>query len=147
MVRVLQDRQVLRWGALLGAGCVMLLVLLHMAWGLCIELGLALAKHEPQWKLGLRFGLYACAWDLLTSPAGAIYCLGTRRPRNPFAPIASAVRAPRLALRAYSEDRRHSNPRGRQLVTRVSIVVLGGAMLLFSMALGLVARHFVRAVF
>lgn len=99
------------------------MVALHAIWGACLEFG---AGATPaRLRQSLRFGLYACGWDLLTSPAGVVATLKSKGPSQTMAVIGNAIRAPRPALRAYQEELRHFEPAARRRALRLSIVVLG----------------------
>jgi hypothetical protein len=111
------------------------MVLLHAIWGACLEFGAR--SHEPNGlRQSLRFALYACGWDLLTSPAGLLEGITRRGVRRTFSAIESAVRAPRPALRAYQEERRHFEQDARRRGMRLSLLVLGALLLLLLPALG-----------
>jgi hypothetical protein len=130
----------------LWAGSVLLMVVLHTLWGLCLDVGAGRRTASQSWGQGLRFGLYACGWDLLTSPIGLLSALLTRGPFGAWAPIGAAARAPRLAQRAYLEGCRCANVEARQRAARLSVGVVGGALLVLGLgllwALLRVARHF-----
>jgi hypothetical protein len=49
-----------------------LLVLAHAAHGLSIDLGATKNGGRPARSRALRFGLYACGWDLVIGPIGAV---------------------------------------------------------------------------
>jgi hypothetical protein len=49
-----------------------LLVVAHAAHGLSIDVGAARNGARPARSRALRFGLYACGWDLVMGPLGAI---------------------------------------------------------------------------
>jgi hypothetical protein len=130
----------------LWVGSVLLMVVLHTLWGLCLDLGAGRRTRSQSWAQGLRFGLYACGWDLLTSPAGALSALVARGPLGAWAPIAAAARAPMLAQRAYLEVCRGFGVEERRRAVRLSMFVIGAALLLVVLclvgALILLARHF-----
>src|SRR5690606_34687868 len=44
-----------------------LMVLLHVVWGLCLELALCLTTHRRELRKSVTFALYACGGDVLTS--------------------------------------------------------------------------------
>jgi len=121
------------FGGLGAASAIM--VLLHAIWGACLEFG-AQSHERDGLRQSLRFALYACGWDLLTSPAGVIEGVSRRGFRRAFAAIESAVRAPRPALRAYQEDLRHFESAARRRAMRVSLLVLGTCLLLLIPAVG-----------
>jgi hypothetical protein len=123
-----------------------LMVALHALWGLCIELG-ALAPSKSHLRQGLRFGLYACGWDLITSPAGVLQGLSRRGLVRAWGPIVAAVRVPRLALRAYVQDCRRLEPAEQRRGNRLSVVVLGSALLLLLCALLGIGVHYAEWLF
>lgn len=132
--------------AALLVGSVVLMVCLHTLWGVCLELGASRGTHAGSWRQGSRFGLYACGWDLVTSPFGLACALISRGPLQGWAALAAAARAPRLAQRAYLETCRGYGGAARQQALRLSIAVLGTAMLLLVLGLTavivVVARRF-----
>ena len=82
-----------------------------------------------RWR-GLRFGLYACGWDLLTSPIGMLAALVTRGPRLGWAPVGAAARAPGLAQRAYLERCLGVDGAAQRRSRRWAVSALSGGMLL-----------------
>jgi hypothetical protein len=112
--------------------CSVSMVVLHAMWGVALELGASSEGAAFLWRQGLRFGLYACGWDLLTSPAGVVHGVLTRGWRRAWGPIGAAVRVPRTALRAYLEDNRKLSRAAQRVGMRSSVVVLGGAVLSFA---------------
>jgi len=83
------------------ASLVLFLLVAHAAWGLALELGVRAAGDRADLSLGLRFGLYACGWDLITSPLGVLYLLRRASRRSTaLAPLRDALRAPVPALNA-----------------------------------------------
>ena len=106
---------------------------LHALWGACLDWGAQLPgarRLGSSWQRGVRFGLYACGWDLLTSPLGVLASLLTRGPLRAWAPIGAAARAPRLAQRAYLEQCLGADAAAQQRARRLSMFVLSGGMLL-----------------
>lgn len=128
-------------GALL-IGLSLLMVLLHLLWGLCLELGAGSTGGTAHFRHGMRFGLYACGWDLLTSPAGVVEGLWSRGVVNAWSPIAEAIRVPRTALRAYVEDCRHLDGDAQRRGTQLSVAVLGAMLLLILCVALLSLWHF-----
>jgi hypothetical protein len=127
-------------GLVLGLSLVM--VGLHLLWGLCLELGAGSTGGTACFRHGMRFGLYACGWDLLTSPAGVLEGLLSRGFVDAWQPIVQAVRVPRAALRAYVEDCRHLDGSARRRGTQLSIVVLGAMLLLILVAVLVALLYF-----
>ena len=120
-----------RWlaGEVFVAAVVSLLAM-HAIWGLCLEAGRAVSGGQPRWRLGVRFGLYACGRDLLTSPAGVVQGLVTRGLKGTFGPIGAATRAPRPAMRAYMARNREFDTRTQRRATFIAWSVLGGMLFL-----------------
>lgn len=88
------------------------LLFVHWLWGFALDHGsdgLETSPAEtafgerprPAPKLGIRFGMYSCGWDLITSPAGlALLAFGLPRGTRLRA-FADALRVPRIAMRIY----------------------------------------------
>ena len=144
--RVLMDRAASALIVTAGLVLVTLLVVLHVVWGLCLEAGTATTGGSAKWRLGMRFGLYACGWDLLTSPAGVLQGLLSRGPTAAWSPVGAAARVPRLAMRAYLVDRRHFESRAQRRATLISVTTLGIVMAMFVAGLVAGAIHVVVAV-
>ena len=122
-----------RWlGVAAFLAAVAALVAMHAVWGLCLEAGAALGRSQPRWRLGVRFGLYACGWDLLTSPAGIVHGLVTRGPKRALGPIGNATRAARPAMHAYMVRNRKFDAPTRRRSTVIAWSVLGTVLLLVS---------------
>jgi hypothetical protein len=129
------------WGmlGLTWVAFVLCMLALHGLWGACLNWGAQRPAAGPRqrspwartsWRSGVRFGLYACGWDLLTSPIGMLVTLLARGPRRAWAPIGAAVRAPGLAQRAYLERCLGADAAAQRSARRLSVLVLSGGMLL-----------------
>lgn len=116
------------------------MVTLHAMWGACLEFGAGATRAGL--RQSLRFGLYACGWDLLTSPIGVLEGLLRKGPRATLNALSSAVRAPRPALDAYQNKNRHFEPWARRRGLRLSIVVLTTTLLALIAAAGFVLVDF-----
>ncbi len=86
-------------GHLIFVALVLGVVSIHALWGAALEWGIGRAGSPKKIHLGLRFGLYACGWDLLTSPASILLYGG--RPRAILRAVRAGARAPRPAMNAY----------------------------------------------
>jgi hypothetical protein len=125
---------------------------LHAVWGACLAWGARLPTPRRdglalgRWRSGVRFGLYACGWDLLTSPVGILATLVTRGPLRAWAPLGAAARAPSLAQRAYLELCLGADALAQRRAQRLSVYALSGGMLLvlalFVAAMVSLARRF-----
>lgn len=137
---------------LVGAGLASLfalalfMVLLHVLWGLCIELGALTTGGRARFGQGLRFGMYACGWDLVTSPIGIIGGIASRGFTGAWRPIIQAARVPRTALRAYTEDHRKLAPNAQRRGLHLSVAVLGTLCLSLLLAGTLALFHFAQSL-
>jgi hypothetical protein len=117
----------------------------HVLWGVCLDLG-AQRPRDRSWQGGVRFGLYACGWDLLTSPVGVLASLLTRGPLRAWAPIAAAARAPLLAQKAYLALCLAADGAAQRRARRLAMFAVGGGLvlliLLLAVALASLARRF-----
>jgi len=137
--QVLADPAACGMLALSWVAFVVCMLALHALWGACLQWGAQLPVRAG-WpdlqgtrnvgRSGVRFGLYACGWDLLTSPIGLLATLLVHGPRRAWAPIGAAVRAPGLAQRAYLERGLGADGAAQRRARRLSVLVLSGGMLL-----------------
>jgi hypothetical protein len=111
------------------AGSVLLMLVLHVLWGICLEIGGGFGNGRVDIRLGARFGLYACGWDLMTSPLGLFWSLLIAGPRRGLAAVGSAARAARPAQHAYLEVRRGYDADARRGAVRLAVVVVGVVVL------------------
>lgn len=115
------------------AGAVLSMLLLHLLWGVSLDLGGRQAGGRLDLRQGARFGLYACAWDVLTSPLGLLCAVLSHGPGPGLGLVAAAARAPRPAQQAYLGSARSAHARRRAL--RCATAVLGTAALFAAAAL------------
>jgi hypothetical protein len=93
----------------------MLMVLLHVLWGTSLELGLRVSGAEPRAAHCLRYALYSCGWDLVTSPFGFMAGCVSSGVRGATRELQAAIRIPRFATRAYvGRARRLSDAKARR---------------------------------
>lgn len=98
-------------------------VSVHALWGVGLEWGIARAGGQADMNRGLRFGLYACGWDLLTSPAGVWFQWRRAGIRQGLSHLRAATRAPRASLRAYLDGCRKTNEKERKSAMLTSILL------------------------
>ncbi|AKT42290.1 hypothetical protein [Chondromyces crocatus] len=92
-----------RW-LLFGVPCLVTwMILAHAAHGAALDLGASRQGAHPARRRALRFGLYACGWDLMTGPLGALFVLFSEGRKRMNDLLSAAVRAPRTASNAYLE--------------------------------------------
>ena len=82
----------------------------------------------------MRFGLYACGWDLVTSPAGIVQGLVARGPKGALVPFGAATRAARRAMQTYMVNNRKFDFRTRRRSTIIAWSVLSLAMIMLVIA-------------
>jgi hypothetical protein len=127
-LQVVRHPEALAAVAALFVGSVLLMVLLHVLWGVSLDLGGAFGSGRVSSTHGARFGLYACGWDLMTSPLGLVCSLLLRGPVRGLAPIGAAARAPRPAQQAYLVTCRGFGEAARARAVRLAIAVVGSVV-------------------
>jgi hypothetical protein len=105
MVQVaLRDPEVqgflVRAASVAGPGLTLLMVVLHVLHGLAIDRAARRAGSRKRGR-GLRFGLYACGWDLVTLPLGLFMVALGDGPAAAGRALGAALTTPALATRAY----------------------------------------------
>ncbi|UQA62133.1 hypothetical protein [Polyangium aurulentum] len=68
----------IRWFAVGVPALALWMVAAHATHGAALDAGARKQGARPQRRRALRFGLYACGWDLMTGPLGATVVLVTR---------------------------------------------------------------------
>lgn len=113
-----------------------LMVLLHVLWGTSLEFGLRLSGAEPRAGHCLRYALYSCGWDLVTSPFGFTAGWVSSGFRGATRELRAAVRIPRFATRAYvARARSLSDAKARRALT-LAAVMTGTVVVVSALALG-----------
>lgn len=105
-------------------------IFVHVLWGLAMEWGVAWAGEACDYHASLRFGLYTCAWDLMTSPLGLLIAFWPNRHGLRSSWIRGALSAPKKASKAHLVERRALSPRARRSAEITALLVFGfGALL------------------
>jgi hypothetical protein len=117
------------------AASVLAMLVLHVLWGVSLDVGGRLGRPDLDVRQGARFGLYACGWDLMTSPIGLFCSLLIAGPLRGWSLVVAAARAPRPAQRAYLETSQRLGPPARRRALRCAMVVVGLAVALLGAAL------------
>lgn len=106
------------------------MIVLHALHGLIIDRAAKKAGSTKRGR-GLRFGLYACGWDLVTLPLGLLVLLFTDGPSGVKKAVGLAVSVPNRAARAYlsgihdlDPERTASAAKSANLVTALSALVV-----------------------
>jgi hypothetical protein len=76
------------------------MVVAHALHGVAVDAGASRVGGISQRRRALRFGLYACGWDLMTSPLGAVVTLFSRGMRAMLGLLGLAMRVPSRASQA-----------------------------------------------
>lgn len=98
------------WLSAMVSGFAVVMVLLHVSWAVSLEGLLFISGLEVQWRSGLCFGLYACGWDLVTSPLGVMLSLLTRGRSAGLRLVKQAMLVPRAASEHYLVTLREAPP-------------------------------------
>jgi hypothetical protein len=115
----------------------LMMVVLHVLWAGGLELGLRLSGAKGRAAHCLRYALYSCGWDLVTSPFGFAAGWLSSGLRGATGELRAAVRIPRFATVAYiGRARNVSERRGRHAV-RVAAILTGSVVLAGAVALGI----------
>jgi hypothetical protein len=127
--------------AIAAVGCsvpvlAVVMVVLHVLWAGGLELGLTVTGAPPRPSHCLRYALYSCGWDLVTSPVGFAAGWASSGFSGAAAEFRAAVRIPRLATLAYVGRARHvPDPQARRALL-VAAVLTGAIVLVGALALG-----------
>jgi hypothetical protein len=111
------------------------MVVIHAAHGYGLDLG---ARREgakvPRTTRGVRFGLYACGWDVMTQPAGLALLACTDGISTAWKAAPLSLTVPRRAVRAYLRGAHRLDDRAARAAARVGALLAGTLV-----ALGLLA--------
>ena len=115
----------LAWGV---PGLAAAMVLLHAGHGIALD---AAARHEGsrQAGRGLRFGLYACGWDLVTLPLGLLVLMFTDGPVSAVRHSARGLTAPNSAALAYLAHVHHFERDAAGRASRRAVGIVFGPLL------------------
>ena len=133
--QLLRDPEAMTAAGGLLAGSVLVMLVLHVLWGVSLDVGAGYGRGRIDVRHGARFGLYACGWDLMTSPIGLFWSLLVAGPLAGFGPVGAAARAAWPAQRAYLEACRGYAPDARRRGVRLAVVVVGAVVALLGSAL------------
>jgi hypothetical protein len=114
----------------------LLMVLLHVLWGTSLELGLRFSGAAPRAGHCLRYALYSCGWDLVTSPFGFTAGCVSSGFGGAARELRAALRIPRFATRAYvGRARSVPDAEARKALT-LAAAVTGTVVLVSAAVLG-----------
>lgn len=89
-----------QWFAIGIPALALWMVLAHASHGAALDAGARRLGARPQRRRALRYGLYACGWDLMTGPLGAIWILFSRGMKATSEVMGLAMTVPGKASRA-----------------------------------------------
>jgi hypothetical protein len=92
---------VLRWSLAGIPAFALWLVLAHVTHGAALDAGARRQGAHPERRRAVRFGLYACGWDLMGGPLGALVMLFTRGLREAIGVVEVATRVRSRATNAF----------------------------------------------
>lgn len=111
-------------------GIVVLMVVLHALHGVLVDRAAHWAGSQKRGR-GLRFGLYACGWDLVTLPLGLLVVALTEGLGTARTAAGLAISVPAEATRAYLSGIHHLDPeRAKRATRRASLTTMGWAVAL-----------------
>lgn len=126
--------RVLGWGV---PGLAVLMILLHALHGVLVDRA-ARAVGSKKRGRGLRFGLYACGWDLVTLPTGLLVVALTEGLATTKRAAGLAVSIPSQATRAYLTGVHALPPeRAKKAASRANVQTGLGALALLALVGGL----------
>jgi len=117
------------------------MVVAHASHGAALDLGARRVGGRPQRRRALRYGLYACGWDLMTGPLGTIWVLFTRGTKATSEIMALAMTVPGKASRALlsgvyglpEEDVVTAHRLGTKVAILLAILSALGVLLAFAL--------------
>lgn len=77
------------------------MIMAHTTHGAILDLGARSQGGRPQRRRALRFGLYACGWDLMSGPLGAVVMLISRGRKSMAELLSLSMSAPGTASMAF----------------------------------------------
>jgi hypothetical protein len=114
----------------------LLMVALHVLWAGGLELGLRFAGAEGRAAHCVRYALYSCGWDLVTSPFGFAAGWASSGIRGAAGELRAAVRIPRFATVAYIGRARKVSERRARRALMVAALLTGTVVVAGALALG-----------
>lgn len=77
------------------------MVVAHTTHGAILDVGARRQGARPQRRRAFRFGLYACGWDLMAGPLGAVVMLTTKGRKAMFELVSLSMNVPGKASTAF----------------------------------------------
>jgi hypothetical protein len=115
----------------LGIPCTALvMVLLHAVHGASLEYGVRRCGGKSRRDRGLRFGFYACGWDLVTLPLGLLILAVTDNARAAMRALPLGLTVPGHAALAYLRRVHQLDDEAARRAARLGGRLAGGLLLL-----------------
>jgi hypothetical protein len=114
------------------------MIVLHALHGVIIDRAARKAGSTKRGR-GLRFGLYACGWDLVTLPLGLLVLLFTDGPSGVKKALGLAISVPNRAARAYLSGVHGLDPERTAAAAKSANVVTALAALVVLVLAGVIA--------
>jgi hypothetical protein len=89
--------RVLFWTAFAIPSLAVWMVIAHAAHGYALDVGVRRAGGRSQRRRALRFGLYACGWDLMSGPLGALAAAFSEGRKAAGEALSASMRVPSRA--------------------------------------------------
>lgn len=118
-LRLLHSPPALALGALILSVLILGVVILHMVWGGALEWAIAQRGTPAAYALGQRFALYACGWDVLSSPAGLLLVSAYQGTAAARGALFAGIAVPRRALSAYLDEGRSIAAEQHRAIVRI----------------------------
>jgi hypothetical protein len=128
-VQVLKDpdlrASVLR-GAALGVPLLSAwMVVAHTTHGAILDVGARRQGARPQRRRAFRFGLYACGWDLMAGPLGALVTLASKGRKAMFELVSLSMNVPGKASVAFLRGVYGLSPEATARAKRLGTIAAG----------------------
>jgi hypothetical protein len=133
----------LRWVFLGVPALTAWMMVAHVTHGAALDAGASRQGARPQRRRAMRFGLYACGWDLMAGPLGAVVTLATKGLRAALEIVELGMRVPGRASQALLQGVYQLPPEGVARARRVGalaatlIAVASAGLLLGAVALSI----------
>jgi hypothetical protein len=126
------------WVAVAIPSLAVWMVLAHAAHGVALDAGARRHGGRSQRRRALRFGLYACGWDLMSGPLGALAAAFSEGRRAAGEALSASMRVPSRATAALLQGVYALNPaaaaRARKWGTMAAVVATFASALLILVA-------------
>jgi hypothetical protein len=119
-------------------GLAFAMVAIHAAHGVGLDWAARRYGGSQRRGRGLRFGLYACAWDLLTLPLGILAMAVLDGPRRALSTARLGLSAPTRASRAYLRGIHHLDDQQARVASRAALLIAGAVTVVAVVGVALV---------